>query len=57
MLIIKLTVFTIFLNAHAFQSGSILNDMDPYAGIGFKSNFILMNCVQSQKLMRISHAA
>ena len=57
MLMLRLTVFTIFVNAHAFQSGSILNDMDPYAGIVFKSNFILMNCVQSQKLMRISHAA
>ena len=57
MLMLRLTVFTIFVNAHAFQSGSILNDMDPYAGIVFKSNFILMSCVQSQKLMRISYAA
>ena len=45
MLIIKLTIFTIFLNANAFQSGSILNDMDPYAGIVFKYYFIFMSSV------------
>ena len=42
MILLKLTVFTIFLNAYAFQSGSILNDMDPYAGmlIRYKQLFI-----------------
>ena len=45
MLLLKLTVFTLFLNAHAFQSGSILNDMDPYAGMLIRYKLLFIDFV------------
>ena len=43
MLSLKLTVFIICSNAHAFQKNSILTDIDPYAGIWIEFNCLCMD--------------
>ena len=43
MLFLKLTVFIICSNAHAFQKNSILTDIDPYAGILIEFNCLCMD--------------
>ena len=53
MLLLKLTVFTIFLNAHAFKSGSILNDMDPYAGILIKYKIFCIKYVITAEIEKL----